>query len=164
MDVLRADIKADEVAAQKSAEAKLKESVDVKASTEEAPKTEIKTVSDINSEVKTLTADAVPTATVEVVVPDSKEAVTTEIAVVAPADDFDTAGKIKEAESMLRKAEDLLDAKKFKEALMLAQDVNKIAGEIETHRRLKALDLAKQEKINETLKATVSESAKTTHQ
>jgi hypothetical protein len=61
-----------------------------------------------------------------------------------PIDIFDVEGKIKNAEDLLHKAEKLLKEDKFKEALMMAQTVNKIAGEIETHRKLKALDLTQQ--------------------
>lgn len=50
--------------------------------------------------------------------------------------------KINAAEDMIKEAEKLLRNNKFKEALIIAQDVNKIANEIETLRKLKALELS----------------------
>jgi hypothetical protein len=105
-------------------------------------------------------SSSLPTTVSEV---PTAEVTTTVAATGAPidADMFDTSTKIKDAENLIRKAEKLLDEKRFKEALMIAQDVNRIASEIETHRRLKALDLAKQDAVSETeLKASVSESVK----
>lgn len=83
-----------------------------------------------------------------------------EIAPVVEVDAFDTLGKIELAELLIKNAEKLLGEKKFKEALTVAQEVNRIAGEIETDRRMKALDLAKKESFEKTQKATVSESIK----
>lgn len=83
-----------------------------------------------------------------------------ETAPIVEADAFDTVGKIALAELLIKDAEKLLGENKFKEALTVAQEVNRIAGEIETHRRLEALDLAKKESLDMTQKATVSESIK----
>jgi hypothetical protein len=61
---------------------------------------------------------------------------------VVPQSEFDIDAKIDEAKKLLREADDKLDRGRFKEALSLAQDVNRIASEIETYKKLKALDLA----------------------
>ncbi len=60
---------------------------------------------------------------------------------------FDIDAKIKEGEDLIQKAESELNRKHFKEALSLAQEVNRIAAEIETHKRLEALEIAKENLI-----------------
>ncbi len=75
-------------------------------------------------------------------------------------DGFDLDAKIKNAEILLRKAQDLLNSKKYKEALMTAQEVNKAAGEIETYLRMKELNLSKNTQTNENLKASAEASLK----
>lgn len=111
-----------------------------------------------------INSKAAITATKDVVVetkPVIEESVAeTTISTPVVADVFDVDAKIKEAEVILDKAQVLFERNKFKEALMLAQDVNRIAGEIETYRRMKALDLAKNKQESSSLKASVSESTK----
>lgn len=61
---------------------------------------------------------------------------------------FDVHAKIKEAERLLREADDLFDRGKFKDALEIAQEVNRIASEIEVHQKLKALELAQKMQLS----------------
>lgn len=79
--------------------------------------------------------------------------------VVEDKEEFDIDAKIKEAERLIREADIKLDNGRFKEALSLAQEVNRIAGEIEAFKKLKALDLTqKANEIKEALKAETAES------
>lgn len=73
---------------------------------------------------------------------------------------FDIDAKIKEGEDLIQKAESELNRKHFKEALSLAQEVNRIAAEIETHKRLEALEIAKENLIKANLEAKAIQSAK----
>ncbi len=68
--------------------------------------------------------------------------------------------RIKTAETLLRNAQRLFDNGRFKEALMLAQEVNKIASEIEAHKNLKGLDVVKTHPSEATEKASVGDSLK----
>jgi hypothetical protein len=77
-----------------------------------------------------------------------------------PAKDTFVETRIKTAEAMIRSAQKLFDSGRFKEALMLAQDVNKIASEIEAYKNLKKLELAKQINVSTTEKASVADSVK----
>lgn len=84
------------------------------------------------------------------------------IAPVVPADSFDVDDKIHQAEELLRKAESLANNGHYKEALSIAQEVNKIASEIETHKKLKALEVAKNAQQNSTtMQAEASSAIKT---
>lgn len=69
-------------------------------------------------------------------------------------EEFNVRVKIKEAESLLREAEDSFEKGKWKDALSLAQRVNHLAYEIEIHNKLKELELAQKAKIENTQKAT----------
>lgn len=99
----------------------------------------------------------IPTAKIEA--PVAEEPVTP-VATETLVDEFDILGKIKLAEFEIKNAEKLLKEGRFKEALVIAQEVNHLAGEIETHKRLKNLDLAKKENVNKTQKAEIAESIK----
>lgn len=55
---------------------------------------------------------------------------------------FDATAKLKEAEKYLQEARDAFDQGKFKNALSLAQKVNKLTKEIEVYYHLKSLELA----------------------
>lgn len=74
--------------------------------------------------------------------------------------EFDIDAKIVEAKRLLREAEDKLDRGRFKEALSLAQAVNRIASEIETYKKLRDLDLAQKalevERNNQKAEASAS--------
>ena len=74
-------------------------------------------------------------------------AITPELEVSEPQ--FDFKAKIKEAENLIDEAERLFERGKYREALSIAQEVNRIAGEIEINQKLKALEIA--EKIQETI-------------
>lgn len=71
---------------------------------------------------------------------------TTAPTVVAPVviiDTFNIDSRLKLADDILKEASRLADEKEWREALSLAQEVNRIAAEIETHIHLKELDLSK---------------------
>lgn len=81
-----------------------------------------------------------------------------EVVSIKPVE-FDISAKIKEAESLIRDAEDFVERGKYREALAIAQYVNHIASEIETHKKLKALELAQATQTDKTeLKASAIES------
>ncbi len=96
----------------------------------------------------------------EIVLP---EAATTEMVVesmeiVPEPVGFDIMTKIKDAEKLIREAEDYVERGKYKEALAIAQNVNHIASEIETYKKLHELELAQADSSD--LKASVIESSK----
>jgi hypothetical protein len=68
--------------------------------------------------------------------------------------------QIKLAEDILSDATKMSNDKNFKTALILTQQANKIAEEIEARRRLELLELSKTEKIESTMKASVAETTK----
>lgn len=74
---------------------------------------------------------------------------------------FDIDTKIKEAEDLINTAEEYAERGRYKEALSIAQNVNRIASEIETYKKLKELELAQMNIKKAELKATVAESVKT---
>ena len=144
----------------KTLEAEIKIEAEIKpvpTTTDPALPTNIK-ISDLSLTKETVESDISATITI----PDVQKSpeVETSPVVIEPTDSFDIKAKIKYAEDLIKEAESLLRAKRFKDALMKAQEVNHIAGEIETHRRLEALDLAKKQSNEATLKATVVESTK----
>lgn len=71
---------------------------------------------------------------------------------------FDPNQKVQEADKLIGEAKNLFSQGQFKEALEIAQNVNRIATEIETHRKLKALEIAQETVPTETLKASASTS------
>ncbi len=124
------------------------------------------TTTPINISIKTeLTDKKSPVTTIE------KAATTTPIVIEKPfvevietkidTSEFDAIyTQIKLAEEILDQAENLLGEKNFRAALTLAQQANKIAEEIETHRRLKTLELSKKTEDTTSLKASVGSTVK----
>ena len=97
----------------------------------------------------------------EVILPEAKMTQTAvEPVEITPAEPvgFDIMAKIKDAEKLIREAEDYVERGKYKEALAIAQNVNHIASEIDTYKKLHALELAQAE--NTDLKASAIESSR----
>lgn len=118
-------------------------------------------------EVPTATKTVVPTtstkATGTLTTPDVKtDAVPAEQTVSPLPVNIETAfnvtARINLAEDLLKEATRLYNEEEWREALSLAQEVNRIASEIETHTRLKELDLAKAKTKNVEMEASVIKS------
>lgn len=101
------------------------------------------------------------TPATEIVIETPTKVVNPTIVKIEEENSFDIDKKINEAERIIREAEVKLENGRFKEALSLAQEVNRIASEIETFKKLKAQGLAQQAlEIQKALKAQASEAQK----
>lgn len=127
----------------------------------------IRAIEETQAEIKALdeaTVAPVPEETTEPVVPakDLKTDITTvkeaamepEVApvtakVITPVDDFNIESRLRLANDLLKEANRMVSEEEWPEALSLAQEVNRIAAEIETHIHLKEIDLSKATDKNE---------------
>lgn len=169
LDDIKLEVRAEEAAkvsaeseSQKEVAEKLETSLNIPAATNVTatttpPSISIKT--ELTDKKSTLTPETKPTITAPVVADQPVVEVAEEIKI--DTSEFDAIyAQIKIAEDILRQAEKLLGDKNFKGALTLAQQANKIAEEIDAHRRLKALELSKKNTEATSLKASVGTTIK----
>ncbi len=124
----------------------------------EETQAEIKALDDatvIPAPVEEITAPTAPVKDLKTaIVPEKESVVETEVApaitkVTPPVDDFNIESRLRLANDLLKEANRMVNEEEWPEALSLAQEVNRIAAEIETHIHLKEIELSKATDKNE---------------